>query len=127
MVELQNRSSTALSSLTLILRCDAVESDTNNFSSILAAFPTVRLLRIDAFNFYLVSDLIQALIYIPGHPVVLPKLTTLELSGKCRPYELQSMIDSRRWPANPGVNDQSVSKDGVSRLQNVRSSVNYIE
>ncbi|KAE9410219.1 hypothetical protein BT96DRAFT_366619 [Gymnopus androsaceus JB14] len=62
MVGLQNRPSTALSSLILILRCDAVESDTNNFFSILAAFPTVRLLRIDAFNFYL--------------------LTTLELSGK---------------------------------------------
>ncbi|KAE9400999.1 hypothetical protein BT96DRAFT_938290 [Gymnopus androsaceus JB14] len=125
-IAFQNRSSAAISSLTLGLYAGVQLGNTTpgvfteNFISIFAAFPTVRTFRVleEEGCRYPSNSLLRTMIYTKGRPVVFPKLTDLELYMVSYPPDLTSMISSRRWP-EPDVLDVEDDNDGVLQLQNV--------
>ncbi|KAE9404867.1 hypothetical protein BT96DRAFT_916546 [Gymnopus androsaceus JB14] len=119
----QHRSSALLSSLTLVgfwpFR-ETNENLTQTFTALFSLFPAVRSLRMHecAFN---MDELLQALTFTKGHPVLLPKLTNFELRAQDDmeefPSELTPMILSR------SLHDETEGVDGLLRLQKVISEL----
>ncbi|KAJ3894020.1 hypothetical protein GG344DRAFT_74506 [Lentinula edodes] len=135
---LQSRSMTILSSLALqvILNLN-MNSVSRNLVAILAIFPTLDEFRLSAISIVSKFDLgpiLRALTFVKGHPVLLPKLTVIELeltairmdrSRDEYPSDLIPMVLSRWWPDNSesqvhnGNHEEISEHPDVSQLRQV--------
>lgn len=117
-VAFQNLSTTILSSLTLIMDFEITEDRaiiTESFVTILSTFSAVRSLHIhgDTRAVYCLNSLFKTMTYTRDRPVLLPRLTEIELiaSGSgamlhnTYPWYLSPMIVSRCWLNKPDVGD----------------------
>ncbi|KAE9407298.1 hypothetical protein BT96DRAFT_153229 [Gymnopus androsaceus JB14] len=101
-ITFQNRSGTALSSLTLHGFSSAVENEegslTRTIITLLSLFPAISSFRMKKCSFE-IDELVRALTLVKGQPVLLPKLPYLELhcsqDMEETPPEMIPMILSR--------------------------------
>ncbi|KAJ4481750.1 hypothetical protein C8J55DRAFT_549251 [Lentinula edodes] len=136
---LQSRSMTVLSSLALqvILNVDTAPVS-QNLVAILAMFPTLDEFRLSITSIVSRFDLgpiLQALTFVKGRPVLLPKLTVIDLELTAirmdrttdeYPSDLTSLVLSRWWPDNSellvhnGDHEEKTSEHpGMSKLRQV--------
>ncbi|KAJ3854787.1 hypothetical protein EV368DRAFT_80254 [Lentinula lateritia] len=135
---LQSRRMTVLSSLALqvILNMDT-DFLSQNLVAILAIFPTLDEFRLSTTSIigrFDLGPILQALTFVKGHPVLLPKLSVIELeltairmdrSRDEYPSDLTPMVLSRWWPDNSesqvhsGDHEETSEHPGMSQLRQV--------